>query len=148
MIRKNVRRRRDRPRDAFGDGWHGRGDSLEAGGGKGSEVLHERHDGRCKSGESTAHHSACAAATSLVFSPSALSATMALDSAPSQDESVGTSKQAFSLENILSDAHENIEHLADASNEASATASGWDEEAGQEHVALGFCVECEGASGR
>ena len=71
---------------------------------------------------------------------------MALESAPSQDESVGTSKQAFSLENILGDNHENIEHPATATNEAANVAGGWDEEAGQDNIALGFCVECGGAS--
>ncbi|KAI1796045.1 hypothetical protein LXA43DRAFT_650213 [Ganoderma leucocontextum] len=68
---------------------------------------------------------------------------MALGSTPSQDESVGTSKQAFSLENILSDGHENVEHPTTATNETSTAAGGWDEEVGQEQVALGFCVECE-----
>ncbi|KAL1940031.1 hypothetical protein VTO73DRAFT_9366 [Trametes versicolor] len=54
-----------------------------------------------------------------------------------------SSGQAFSLENILSGDHENIEHPT-APKEALTSAGGWDEEtAGQETVAHGFCVECE-----
>ena len=109
---------------------------------------HERHDGRWRVASGRHITRRARLPRPILLFPSALPATMALDSAPSQDVSVGTSKQAFSLENILGDDHENIEHPATATNEASGAASGWDEEAGQEHIALGFCVECEGASRR
>ena len=65
---------------------------------------------------------------------------------PSQDESNSpeqASGSAFSLENILSGDHENIEHPT-APKEALTSAGGWDEEAAHEKVAQGFCVECEG----
>ena len=55
-----------------------------------------------------------------------------------------SSAHTFSLENILGGDHENIEHPT-ASKEALTPSGGWDEEAGQESVAQGFCVECEGA---
>lgn len=69
--------------------------------------------------------------------------TASHEEAAPQGESSG---QAFSLENILSGDHENIEHPT-APKEALTSAGGWDEEtAGQENnVAHGFCVECEGA---
>ncbi len=60
-----------------------------------------------------------------------------------QQEVAGSSKHAFSLENILGTEHENVEHPT-ASKDVLTSASGWDEEAGLEHVASGFCVECEG----
>ena len=58
--------------------------------------------------------------------------------------SAGPSETAFSLANILGEDHENVEHPTVAT-EAHATPAGWDEEAGVEQVAQGFCVECEGA---
>ncbi|KAI0355352.1 hypothetical protein OH77DRAFT_1589828 [Trametes cingulata] len=64
---------------------------------------------------------------------------------PSHDESKPeepTPGQAFSLENILSGDHENIEHPT-AAKEALTSAGGWDEEIAYETVAQGFCVECE-----
>ena len=141
----DVRRRRDRPGGAFGYGSMASGMASRPEVGRQPSVAGETR-WQMKSGKWTAHHSACAASATSLFFPSTLSASMALESAPSQDESVGTSKQAFSLENILGDNHENIEHPATATNEAANVAGGWDEEAGQEHIALGFCVECEGAS--
>ncbi|KAI0722309.1 hypothetical protein C8T65DRAFT_628916 [Cerioporus squamosus] len=59
-----------------------------------------------------------------------------------QQQGAGSSKHAFSLENILSVDHDSVEHPT-ASKDALTSAGGWDEEAGQEHVAAGFCVECE-----
>ncbi|TFK77738.1 hypothetical protein K466DRAFT_508157, partial [Polyporus arcularius HHB13444] len=59
-----------------------------------------------------------------------------------QQEVAGSSKHAFSLENILGTEHEHVEHPT-ASKDVLTGASGWDEEAGLEHVASGFCVECE-----
>ncbi|KAI0371601.1 hypothetical protein BV20DRAFT_184977 [Pilatotrama ljubarskyi] len=53
-----------------------------------------------------------------------------------------TPGQAFSLENILSGDHENIEHPT-APKEALTPTGGWDEETAHENVAQGFCVECE-----
>ena len=60
-----------------------------------------------------------------------------------QPEAAGSSKHAFSLENILSADHESVEHPT-ASKDTLTSAGGWDEEAGQEQVASGFCIECEG----
>ncbi|KAH9899505.1 hypothetical protein C8Q73DRAFT_743433 [Cubamyces lactineus] len=64
---------------------------------------------------------------------------------PSQDESISheqASGSSFSLKNILSGDHENIEHPT-APKEALTGAGGWDEETAHENVAQGFCVECE-----
>ncbi|KAF5388186.1 hypothetical protein D9615_000693 [Tricholomella constricta] len=47
----------------------------------------------------------------------------------------------FSLETILSDKHETVEHPGAATNGVSPT--GWDEEVPENPVAEGFCVECE-----
>ncbi|EJF62276.1 hypothetical protein DICSQDRAFT_58739 [Dichomitus squalens LYAD-421 SS1] len=68
---------------------------------------------------------------------------MASGSTTTQEESAGTSKQTFSLENILSGDHENIEHPETATKEALKATGGWDQEEGQEEVSQGFCVECE-----
>ena len=95
-----------------------------------------------------ADHPACAAPVPDLFFFSAFSATMASGSATTQDASAGTSQQTFSLENILTGDHENIEHPETATKEALKAAGGWDEEEGQEDVAQGFCVECEGVSYR
>ncbi|KAG6843722.1 hypothetical protein H0H87_009341 [Tephrocybe sp. NHM501043] len=48
---------------------------------------------------------------------------------------------AFTLETILSDNHEAVEHPGTLSNGISAT--GWDEEVAENHAAEGFCIECE-----
>ncbi|KAG6841853.1 hypothetical protein C0991_006260 [Blastosporella zonata] len=48
---------------------------------------------------------------------------------------------AFSLETILSDNHEAVEHPGTLSNGISPT--GWDEEVPENHAAEGFCIECE-----
>jgi hypothetical protein len=44
----------------------------------------------------------------------------------------------FSLENILGDNHEKLEH-------PDVRPEGWDEEDAKREVAHGYCVECEGA---
>jgi hypothetical protein len=45
---------------------------------------------------------------------------------------------AFSLENILGDDHDKLEH-------PDIRPGGWDEEDAEQDVAHGYCVECEGA---
>ncbi|KAI0722589.1 hypothetical protein C8Q76DRAFT_719284 [Earliella scabrosa] len=67
---------------------------------------------------------------------------MSSGDATTQDAAAGSSKHAFSLENILGADHESVEHPT-ATKEALTGANGWDEETGQQHVAQGFCVECE-----
>ncbi|KAI0758224.1 hypothetical protein C8Q74DRAFT_1210141 [Fomes fomentarius] len=60
-----------------------------------------------------------------------------MSSGDSTTEAAGSSKHAYSLENILGADHENVEHPPTA-------AGGWDEEdTGQQQVTQGFCVECE-----
>lgn len=54
------------------------------------------------------------------------------------------SKGTFSLENILGEGHELVEHPGLADNAASAGGSGWDEESTEKVAAEGFCIECEG----
>ena len=63
---------------------------------------------------------------------------------PDSQAAPGPSKPTFSLENILGQDHESIEHPS-ATDEPQTAAEGWDEEAAQEHAAQGFCIECEGA---
>lgn len=56
---------------------------------------------------------------------------------------------AFSLDNILGDNHDKLEHpgLKQQELDALATAAeGWDEESANRPAAEGFCVECEGKS--
>ncbi len=68
-----------------------------------------------------------------------------MSSGDSTTEAAGSSKHAYSLENILGADHENVEHPT-AAKEAPTAAGGWDEEeTGQQQVTQGFCVECEGA---
>ncbi|KAI0751140.1 hypothetical protein C8Q80DRAFT_1268425 [Daedaleopsis nitida] len=67
---------------------------------------------------------------------------MSSDSTPDPAEGAGSSKHAFSLENILGADHENVEHPT-APEEALTNSGGSDEEDGQQQVAHGFCVECE-----
>lgn len=52
----------------------------------------------------------------------------------------------FSLENILGDNHDTLEHpgLKQQELDAATTAEGWDEESANRPTAEGFCVECEG----
>ncbi|KAG6373793.1 hypothetical protein JVT61DRAFT_5938 [Boletus reticuloceps] len=53
---------------------------------------------------------------------------------------------AFSLENILSDNHDTLEHPGLKQQELDAlttTAEGWDEESANRATTEGFCVECE-----
>lgn len=47
---------------------------------------------------------------------------------------------AFSLENILGENHDAVEHPG--TNGVSAI--GWDEEVPEKAVSEGFCIECEG----
>ncbi|TFK99154.1 hypothetical protein BDV98DRAFT_511020 [Pterulicium gracile] len=54
-----------------------------------------------------------------------------------------SSKQAFSLQNILGDDHEHLEHPEVQNGQENALAVGWDEEETSRPVAEGFCVECE-----
>ena len=77
-----------------------------------------------------ADHPACAAPVPDWFFFYAFSAHMASGSATTQDASASTSQQTFSLENILTGDHENIEHPETATKEALKAAGGWDEEEG------------------
>lgn len=52
----------------------------------------------------------------------------------------GQSSDKFSLENILGENHELLEHPGTNG----APVGGWDEESPEKPVAEGFCVECEG----
>lgn len=61
-----------------------------------------------------------------------------LDPSP---ESKSTPSGAFSLENILSENHDAVEHPGTT---ASREAVGWDEEDAEVPLADGYCVECEG----
>lgn len=57
---------------------------------------------------------------------------------------------AFSLENILGDNHDTLEHPGLKQQELDApttAAEGWDEESVNRPAAEGFCVECEGELG-
>jgi hypothetical protein len=58
-------------------------------------------------------------------------------SEPSAAESHGNGP-LFSLENILGDEHEKLEH-------PHIKPEGWDEEEIEREVAHGYCIECEGA---
>lgn len=52
---------------------------------------------------------------------------------------------AFSLENILGDDHDKLEHPGFKQHELDGPAAeGWDEESVNRPTAEGFCVECEG----
>jgi hypothetical protein len=51
-----------------------------------------------------------------------------------------TNGPAFSLENILGENHDAVEHPGTNGVDA----SGWDEEAPENAVPEGFCIECEG----
>lgn len=56
---------------------------------------------------------------------------------------------AFSLENILGDNHDKVEHPGFKQQELDASttaAQGWDEESANQPTTEGFCVECEGES--
>jgi hypothetical protein len=54
---------------------------------------------------------------------------------------VQLSNGAFSLENILGENHDAVEHPGTTSAEK---AVGWDEEEAEVPLADGYCVECEG----
>lgn len=47
---------------------------------------------------------------------------------------------AFSLENILGENHDAVQHLA----ARTTPATGWDEEDTERPLVEGYCVECEG----
>lgn len=68
--------------------------------------------------------------------------------ATEDDANLSTESGAsFSLENILGDNHDTLEHpgLKQQELDASTTAAeGWDEESANRPTAEGFCVECEG----
>jgi len=53
----------------------------------------------------------------------------------------GTAKK-FSLENVLGDHHDDIEHPTIPASDSAAT--GWDEEQTEKPPLDGYCVECEG----
>lgn len=52
----------------------------------------------------------------------------------------------FSLENILNDKHDTIEHPTAMGDVATGPAEGWDEEDVDKPPVEGYCIECEGAS--
>ena len=54
--------------------------------------------------------------------------------------------QTFSLENILGEHHDKIEHPGVELSNGGSTATGWDQEIIEDPVVEGFCVECEGKS--
>ncbi len=53
-------------------------------------------------------------------------------------------KGAFSLENILGENHEFVEHMPATSTLSDRAATGWDEEEIEKLIAEDYCVECEG----
>jgi hypothetical protein len=53
------------------------------------------------------------------------------------------SNGTFSLENILGENHDAVEHPGTENTQA---ATGWDEEETEKPLAEGYCVECEGVS--
>lgn len=61
------------------------------------------------------------------------------------DEKQNNGHVAFSLENILSDNHDTIEHPTVTGDVASTAAEGWDEEDTEKPPVEGYCIECEGA---
>ncbi|KAG6850643.1 hypothetical protein H0H93_010835 [Arthromyces matolae] len=50
---------------------------------------------------------------------------------------------SFTLESILSDNHEAVEHPGTLTNGSAVSAVGWDEEGVENQAAEGYCVECE-----
>ncbi len=56
-------------------------------------------------------------------------------------ETNGAATGVFSLENILGENHDAVEHPGKSSAEE---AVGWDEEDAEVPLADGYCVECEG----
>ncbi|KAG7097356.1 hypothetical protein E1B28_004707 [Marasmius oreades] len=64
-----------------------------------------------------------------------------VDSHPTESKTC-TPKASFSLENILGNDHESIEHPG-AVNGSGSVASGWDEEQTKRPISDGYCVECE-----
>ena len=53
---------------------------------------------------------------------------------------ISAANGAFSLENILGENHDAVQHLATSV----APTTGWDEEDTERSVIEGYCVECEG----
>ena len=64
-----------------------------------------------------------------------------LDATPEANGS--KSDGTFSLENILGENHDTVEHPG---TEHTQAATGWDEEETEKPLAEGYCVECEGLS--
>jgi hypothetical protein len=62
-----------------------------------------------------------------------------LDTTPEANGS--KSDGTFSLENILGENHDTVEHPG---TEHTQAATGWDEEETEKPLAEGYCVECEG----
>lgn len=60
------------------------------------------------------------------------------------NESQTNGHAVFSLENILSDDHDSIEHPTVIGGVASASTGGWDEEDIDQPPVEGYCIECEG----
>lgn len=79
---------------------------------------------------------------------SALHPTLMVDTQP--DSSVQPNEEqtndhvVFSLENILGDNHDAIEHPTVTGDVASTPAGGWDEEDTERPLIEGYCIECEG----
>lgn len=59
--------------------------------------------------------------------------------------SIPPTNGAFSLENILGENHDIVEHPG--ADTATSNATGWDEEDIETPLAEGYCVECEGEQG-
>ena len=65
---------------------------------------------------------------------------MSATGSPATLNTVDQPKVSFTLENILGDGTESIEHPG----AKDPPAAGWDEESAEKPVAEGFCIECEG----
>jgi len=59
-----------------------------------------------------------------------------------EQNSTNSTSGTFSLENILGENHESLEHPGIEG----VPAGGWDEEVPEKPVIEGFCIECEGQS--
>jgi len=60
-----------------------------------------------------------------------------------QEANGSKSNGTFSLENILGENHDAVEHPGTENTQA---ATGWDQEETEKPLAEGYCVECEGVS--
>jgi hypothetical protein len=65
---------------------------------------------------------------------------------PDKENNMANGQSNFSLENILSDKHDVIEHPSATGDVATGPAEGWDEEDADKPPVEGYCIECEGAS--